>query len=118
MKFFPISSAFFQPFSQPVSAKELSGLLFERTAHMEGLQKEFAKLLLLPKKKKEKWLKAHRDFIQEMLQKIRSESTIMVHELMANELSRRTVTEYMVTVQQTLSTLEKIVDDGKEMKAN
>ena len=118
MKFFPISSTFSQNFNQPMSPQDFSGMLFERTAQMEGLQKEFSKLLLLPKKKKEKWIRTHKDFIQEMLHKIRSESTIMIHEFMLNELSRRTVTEYMVTVQQTLSTLEKIVDDGKELKAN
>lgn len=118
MKFFPISSSFSQAFSQPMSAKDLSGMLFERTAQMEGLQKEFSKLLLLPKKKKDKWIRVHKDFIQEMLQKIRNESSIMVHEFMLNELSRQTVTEYMVTVQQTLSTLEKIVDQDKELKAN
>lgn len=118
MKFFPISTAFSQAFSQSISEKDLSGMLFERTIQMEGLQKEFAKLLLLSKKKQEKWVKANKDFIQEMLQKIRNESTIVVHEFMLNELSRQTVTEYMVTVQQTLATLEKIVDEGKELKAN
>ncbi|MEO8581464.1 MAG: hypothetical protein ABI425_02675 [Patescibacteria group bacterium] len=118
MKFYPISSTFSQAFDGPTNAQDLSGMLFERTAHMEGLQKEFSKLLLLPKKKKDKWIKIHKDFIQEMLHKIRNESSIMIHEFTLNELTRRTVTEYMVTVQQTLSTLEKIVDEGKELRAN
>jgi hypothetical protein len=117
MKFFPISSLFFQPLTQ-MANHDLPGILFERTAQMEGLQKEFAKLLLLPKKKKEKWIRDHKDFIHDMLQKIRSESSIVIHEFILNELSRKTVTEYMVTLQQTLSTLEKIVGDEKELKAN
>lgn len=117
MKFYPFSN-FNTAFSQPVNPQDLPSMLFERTANMEGLQKEFAKLLLLPKKKKEKWIKSHQDFIQEMLQKIRSESTIMIHEFAFNEIARRTVTEYMVVVQQTLSTLEKIVYDGEESKVD
>jgi hypothetical protein len=117
MKFYPFSN-FSSVFPQPSNPQDLSSLLFERTANMEGLQKEFAKLLLLPKKKKEKWLKSHQDFIQDMLQKIRNESTIMVHEFAFNEVARQTVTEYMVVVQQTLSTLEKIVYDGEEAKVD
>lgn len=115
MKFYPIAN-FSQPFNQPVNPQDLPGMLFERTANMEGLQKEFAKLLLLPTKKKEKWIKSHQDFIHDMLQKIRNESSIMVHEFAYNELARRTVTEYMVVVQQTLSTLEKIVYDSEQTK--
>ncbi len=118
MKFFPIAPSLFHPFANNGSAQNITQLLFERTANMEGLQKEFSKLLLQSKKSKEKWLKENQDFIQDMLDAIRSESSLMVHEFMANTVAKSTVIEYMVTVQQTLATLEKLVDDGKKHKMN
>lgn len=116
MKFFPFGDPR-QPaaFSADMFSQDLTSILFERTVNLEGLQKEFSKVLKLPEKKREKWIKDHHPFIQEMLQKIRQESSLMVREFAYNEQARKTVTTYMVTLQQTLSTLEKVVYDPKEL---
>lgn len=112
MKFYPISLVppqdLFKDLSQPF---DIVGMLFERTAQMESLQKEFSKILLMSKKKREKWIKENQDFIQDMLDQIRKESSLMVRDFAFNKVTRNSVTEYMVTVQQTLSMLEKIATE-------
>lgn len=118
MKFFPISLFSPQSLSNDISSRDLPSVLFERTANMEGLQKEFAKVLMMSKKKRDKWVKNHQDFIQDMLDRIRQESSIMVKDFATNELTKSTITEYMVTVQQTLATLEKVVYDNEESKVD
>jgi len=117
MKFFPFGTAQqFQTFTQDVVSQDLPSVLFERTINLEGLQKEFSKILQMPEKKKERWIKKNQFFIQEMLSKVRHESSLMVREFAFNEQSRKSVTTYMVALQQTLSTLEKVVYDAKEIK--
>ena len=118
MKFYPISLVSPQKLSQDVHTQDLPSMLFERTANMEALQKEFSKVLLMSKKKRDRWMQENEEFIQDMLNKIRQESSIMVREFAFSELAKKSVTEYMVTVQQTLATLEKVAYDEEDSLSN
>ncbi len=114
MKFFPLADL--QPQTRTPSSQGFTTLLFQRTVTLEGLQKEFTKILLFPRRRREKWLDQHQDFIYQMLHHVRQESSFVVNELITQKTSQQQVTEYMVTLQQTLITLERIVDEADELK--
>lgn len=119
MKFYPISLVPpAQLFKDSTPKDQLRELLFERTAEMEGVQKELAKILLYPKKKRDKWVKENQDFINDMLDQIRFESRIRLGDVLSNDSVRTTITEYMVVAQQTLATLEKVMYWGQEVQAD
>ena len=115
MKFYPLANLYVQ--AKSPSAGEFTTLLFQRTATLEGLQKEFTKILLYSKRRRHQWLDKHQDFIVQMLHHVRQESSFVINEVLNQQTAEKQLTEYMVTLQQTLLTLEKIVDEVDELKA-
>lgn len=77
--------------------------------NMEGLQKEFTKILLLPKKKRDKWITGHKEMILDMLYQIRQEGQIVVRNMEMNEVTKRTIVDYMVVLQNIVDTLERMM---------
>lgn len=114
MKFYPLANLHGQ--TQNLNSKEFTTLLFQRTATLEGLQKEFTKILLYSRRRRHLWLDKHQDFIFQMLQHVRQESTFVINEVLTQQTGEKQLTEYMVTLQQTLITLEKIVDEVEEIR--
>lgn len=115
MKFFPLGDV--QPVVQRSDSQDLTSILFQQTALLEGLQKELTKISLYPKSRRRKWLEEHQDFIYQMLLRIRYETRSVVDKLINDNQGLSQVAEYMMTLQQTLITLERITDEKPQLQS-
>ncbi len=114
MKFYPLQNVS-DVINTPKKLDMVSSL-FEKTSKMSLLQREFTKVLLMSKKKREKWVMENQDFIQQLLFTFRQETSLTLNDVIYSEQGKEQVTEYIVVLQQTLSTLERIVFDGEDSK--
>lgn len=112
-KFYPLSNV--KLFPQQQIKQNAVVNLFEKTSKLGALQKEFSKILLYPKKRREQWILENQSFLQKILYQMRQESSFTLSEAFTTKQAQRQVGEYMLTVEQTLTTLERIVDESESL---
>lgn len=109
-KFYPFGSNQDSVISSSFSSN-LPEVLFERIAHMQRFQEYLTDVSLFPQKKRDRWIKKHEWLMKDMFDKIRDESHLTLRDFALDPITKKSVMEYMVTVQQTLAMIEKTLDD-------
>lgn len=109
MKFYPLKKLA-NPSKKQLKS-ELASEIFHQIVKLEGIKKEFSKILLYPQQQRRDWVEENADLVTQVLGNIKQESKQIFTDVSALQEMHQ-ITEYFVIVQQTLEVLDRITEES------
>lgn len=90
--------------------------LFSRIHHIDGLAREFERIMLMSKVQREKWLDENQRFLQDMLDQFVSESFLALDGVELDEEGIQLSIEFVTKLRDVMNMIQSILFGGKRLK--
>lgn len=90
--------------------------LFSRIHHIEGLAKQFERIMLMSKAQRQVWLEENQDFLQDMLDRFVSESFLALDGVELDEQGIQLSIEFVTKLRDVMNMIQSILFGGKRLK--
>lgn len=114
-----MSDSFFDwdEFSQESSLKpSVKVELFSRIHHIEGLARQFERIMLMSKPQRAAWVRENQDLLQDMLDRFVSESFLALDGVELDEEGIQLSIEFVTKLRDVMNMVQSILFGGKRLK--
>ncbi len=90
--------------------------LFSRIYQIQGLRDELEKILLLPKKKKQTWIKNYLPMLEDQMERHMYDSDAVLDGMVLDDDAKELAVEYIVALRDMVGVMQGIMREYKNLK--